>query len=417
MTTVADSPAVTSANDVLSREKPLESVAITSPDFSLVLGGPLFQLCRRAHLSGNNLQRLHREAFVLAIIAWLPLLLLSALQGHAWGGVIKVPFLHDIEASARFLIALPVLVIAEVVVHKRISPLARRFTERRIVVTEDLPRFNAAMNSALRGRDSVAVEGILLVLVYTFGLWVWRSHLALGEPTWYEIPTEKSFHLTLAGYWYVLVSIPIFQFILLRWYVRLAIWFQLLWRISRLNLRLSADHPDRSGGIGFLGECSYAFGPILFAQGVLLSGLIASRVMYEGRSLLSFKMEAAGFVGFFVLAVLGPLLMFTPRLELAKYRGSAEYGRLANRYQFYFEEKWIRAGSVAIEELPGASELKPMVELGSIYSNIRQMRLVPFGLGDITRLAATTAAPLLPLLLTTFSPAEVAKLIVRVVFK
>lgn len=417
MTTASESRVVISAYDVLPREKPTETVAKKSPDFSLVLGGPLFTICRRAHLAGSNLQRMHREALVLATITWLPLLLLSALQGYAWGGVVSVPFLHDIEANVRFLVALPVLVVAEVIVHTRISPLICRFTDRGIVVNEDLPRFDAALNSALRVRDSFAVEGILLGLIYTFGLWVWRSHFALGGSSWYEISSEKPSHLTLAGYWYVFVSIPILQFILLRWYVRLAIWFLLLYRISRLNLRLTSDHPDRSGGIGFLGECAYAFGPVLFAQGVLLSGLIASRVMYEGRPLLSFKMEAVGFVVFAVLTVLAPLLMFTPQLELAKLQGSAEYGRLANRYHFYFEEKWIRPADVGIEELPGAAELKPMVELGNVYSNIRRMRLVPFGLGDITRLAAATATPLLPLLLTAFSPAEVANFLIRVVFK
>ena len=153
------------------------------------------------------------------------------------------------------------------------------------MVTEDLPRFNAAMNSALRGRDSVAVEGILLVLVYTFGLWVWRSHLALGEPTGTKF-RQKICSISLWQGIVRLASIPIFSLSCCDGMCVSRIWFQLLWRISRLNLRLSADHPDRSGGIGFLGECSYAFGPILFAQGVLLSGLIASRVMYEGRSLL-----------------------------------------------------------------------------------------------------------------------------------
>ena len=98
--------------------------------------------------------------------------------------------------------------------------------------------------------------------------------------------------------------------------MRLVIWFRLLWQISRLNLHLSAAHPDRAGGIGFVGRSSYAFGPILFAQGTLLSGLIASRVLYEGRNLLSFKMQAGGLVVFFLLAILGPLVMFTPHSRL-----------------------------------------------------------------------------------------------------
>src|SRR5271170_2718758 len=155
------------------------------------------------------------------------------------------------------------------------------------------------------------------------------------------MPAAEHLHLTAAGYWYVLVSIPMFQFILLRWYLRLVIWFRLLWQISRLNLHLSAAHPDRAGGIGFLGTSSYAFSPILFAQGALLSGVIGSRVLYEGQPLLSFKMEAAGFVAFFVFVILGPLVMFTRRLERTKRKGSAEFGLLANRYLAGFEDKWM----------------------------------------------------------------------------
>ena len=68
------------------------------------------------------------------------------------------PFLHDIEAYVRFLIALPVLIGAELVVHRRLRPLRRRFVERRIVTTDDMPAFNAAIASALRVRNSMAVE-------------------------------------------------------------------------------------------------------------------------------------------------------------------------------------------------------------------------------------------------------------------
>ena len=231
------------------------------PDFSLVLGGPLFQLFRRTHLSGDVLELPHRRVLIAALFAWLPLLFLSVLERHAIGGAIKIPFLHDIEANVRFLVALPVLIVAELVVHKRISPLVRRFVERRIVVAEDSPRFNAAVNSALHVRDSIAAELTLLVLIYTVGLWFWRSQVALGDPTWYAMPDSQQLHLTLAGYWYAFVSIPIFQFILLRWYMRLGIWFRLLWQISRLNLHLSAAHPDRAGGIGFLGKVPTPSGP------------------------------------------------------------------------------------------------------------------------------------------------------------
>jgi hypothetical protein len=386
------------------------------PEFSLVLGGPLFWLCRRAHIAGDALQLLHREVGVITLLAWLPLVLLSVVERHAIGGAIKIPFLHDIEANVRFLVALPVLIIAEFVVHDRISPLVRRFVQRRIVVTEDLARFHLAVNSALRIRDSAAVEGTLLLFVYGLGLWIWRSQVALGEPTWYALAEPRHLHLTLAGYWYVWVSIPIFQFILLRWYVRLVIWFRLLWQISRLNLHLSAAHPDRAGGIGFLGKSSYAFAPILFAQGALLSGLIATRVVYQGRDLLSFKMEAAGFVVFFVLVILGPLVMFAPLLDRTQRKGSSEYGLLANRYVFGFEEKWMRPDDPKPSGLLGTSDIQSMADMANVYSNVRRTRLVPFGTREITNLAITSAVPLLPLALTMFSFPELVKFLVKIVF-
>jgi hypothetical protein len=386
------------------------------PDFSLALGGPLFQLYRRTHLSGDALQLLWRRVVVITLVAWLPLLILSIIEGHALGGALRIPFLRDIEANVRFLIALPVLIIAELVVHRRINPLVRRFVDRGIVVTEDLPRFNAAVSSTLRARNSVSLELALLGLVYTLGLWVWRSQIAMGATTWYGMLETTHLRLTLAGYWYVFVSIPIFQFMLLRWYMRLVLWFRLLWHVSRLNLHLTAAHPDRAGGIGFLGKSSYAFAPILFAQGALLAGLIAGRVLYEGRSLLSFKMEAAGLIGFFVLFILGPLLVFTPQMDRAKRKGSAEYGLLANQYVFGFEDKWIRRGVPDLGELLGTGDIQSLADLGNSYSVVREMRIVPFGTDDVTRLAAATAAPLLPLMLLVFSLEEVLTRLVKIVF-
>jgi hypothetical protein len=386
-------------------------------DFSLVLGGPLYRLCRRAHLVGATLERMHREVLAITLWAWLPLLLLSIIDGHAVGKGVKIPFLHDIEANVRFLIALPVLLVAEVVVHRRISPLVRRFLDRRIIAPEDFSRFNTAVKSAQRGRDLLAVEGLLLLLVYTIGLWIWRGQIALGDSTWYARVEPGHLHLTLAGYWYVFVSIPFFQFILLRWYLRLGIWFRLLWRISRLNLRLCAAHPDRAGGIGFLGGSSFAFGPLLFAQGVLLSGVIASRVVYEGHNLLSFKTEAIAFVAFFILVILGPLVMFSPKLERARGKGSAKYGLLASRYVFAFEEKWMRDGSPQTSGLLGTPDIQSMADMGNMFSSVRRMRLVPFSSKDITFLAAVSAAPLVPLLLTMFSAAQVLKFLVKIVFR
>jgi hypothetical protein len=385
------------------------------PDFSLVLGGPLFQLFRKSHLSGSALELLHRRLLAFWIVTWLPLLFLSVLGGHALGGAIKIPFLHDLEVQVRFLAGLPVLIVAELIVHLRIRPVVSQFVEGRLVIPEDLPKFHAAINSAMRLRNSISLEVGLLILVWTAGHWLWRSQIAIGENSWYALLENNHWHLTPAGYWYAFVSIPIFQFILVRWYLRFFIWFRFLWQVSRLNLRLISTHPDRAGGLAFLGKSSYAFSPVLFAQGALLAGLIASRILYEGESLVSFKMEAAGLVGFFVLFILGPLVMFTPQLARAKRRGLVEYGLLANRYVQGFEDKWVGEEAAEGDALLGSGDIQSLADLGNSYAVVREMRPVPFGLQDILRLAAATAAPLLPLLLTLFTLQDLILRLVKIV--
>jgi hypothetical protein len=186
--------------------------------------------------------------------------------------------LHDIEAQVRFLVAVPVLIGAELIAQERMRIMIMRFVDRGIIRAADIPRFNTAIEAATRLRNALPLELTLLIFVYTVGQWFWRSQSALEMASWYGAPHGGHVGLTLPGYWYAFVSLPFFQFLLLRWYVRLFIWLLFLWRISRFDLRLLAAHPDRAGGMGFLGVGSYAFAPILFAQGAVLAGLIANRI-------------------------------------------------------------------------------------------------------------------------------------------
>jgi hypothetical protein len=402
----------------IARNRGLETLTPTAlhdepQDFSLVLGGPVFQLFRRSHLTGDGLQLLRRRLFTITSLAWLPLFLLSTLAQSA-DHMGRLSFFQDIEVHIRFLLALPILVAAELIVHSRLRPVVRRFVERGIVWPKDLLRFQNAVQSAVKLRDSVPAELGLLLFVYPLSLWLWHNRPSLDNPTWYAM--HSPWHLTPAGFWYVFVSIPLLRFILLRWYLRLFIWFRFLWQISRIDLHLIPTHPDRAAGLAFLGKSAYAFGPILFAQGVMLAGVLAERVLYRGQGLISFKLQIAGFVIFFVLAILGPLLMFTPQLAQAKRKGLAEYAQLAQSYVASFEQKWIIRDAPHSEELLGTSDIQSLADLGNSYAMVRDMRPIPFWLEDVTRLAAATAAPLLPLLLTIFSPEELIMRVVKIVF-
>jgi hypothetical protein len=80
-----------------------------------------------------------------------------------------------------------------------------------------------------------------------------------------------------------------------------------------------------------------------------------------------------------------------------------------------FEQKWIRHGAPDIAELLGTRDIQSLADLANTYGLIHEMRWVPFGIKDITRLAATTAAPLIPLTLTMFSPEDLVTRLLKVV--
>ena len=391
------------------------TLPLAKQDFSLVLGGPIYQLFRRAHLSGPALEQLWRRIWVITLVAWAPLLVLSIADGRAVGPPSTLPFFRDIEAQVRFLVALPILIAAELVVHVRTRAIVGQFLDRGLVRPADVPRFEALMASAMRLRNSLAVEIGLLVLVATVGHWLWRSTLAFGATSWYAFPEGDQMRLTRAGVWFAAVSVPLVQFLLVRWYFRLLVWFRFLWQVSRLDLHLVPTHPDRAAGLSFVGKGTYAFGPLLFAQGALLAGLIATRVLYGGKGLMEFKMDAIGLIAFFVLFLLGPLLVFSPGLSRAKRTGLAQYGKLASVYVTAFEERWIR-GEVKDDQLLGTGDIQSLSDLGQSYSVVREMNVVPFGLQDVTRLAAATALPLLPLGLTVFSFEELVMRLLKIVF-
>ena len=386
-------------------------------DFSLVLGGPLYQLFRRAHLSGDGLELIRRRLVFLTAIAWVPLLVLSAWEGHAWDGGVAVPFLRDFDVHVRFLVALPLLVLAEFVVNQRMKPVLGQFRARGLIAEGSLARFESSIAAALRLRNSILAEVLLLAFVYGVGvLLVWRTNSALDVSTWYGTYVDGRLHPSVAGWWLGLVSLPTFQFLLFRWYFRLAIWARFLLQVSRMELRLVPTHPDRAAGLGFLGGLSYAFSPLLVAQGALLAGVLANRIVYAGEKLPDFKVEIIGMVAVMVLFVVGPSIAFAPALARAKRDGQREYGVLAQRYVREFDAKWLRGGAAPDEPLVGSADIQSLADLGNSFEVIKGMRMVPFTMRTVFELGVTTLAPIAPLLLTMFPLSDLLTQLLRVIF-
>jgi len=386
-------------------------------DFSLVLGGPLYQLLRRVRLSDDALTLARQRVIVMSLLAWVPLLVLALLEGQALPGTATVPFLLDLDVHVRFLLALPLLIAAELVVHKRMRTVAQVFLDRHLIPDSAMPRFEAAVAATIRLRNSVLAEVLIIAVVYGLGiLIVWRHYTALDAATWYAVSSAQGSTSSLAGLWYGYVSLPLFQFLLVRWYFRIFIWIRFLWQVSAIELNLVPTHPDRVGGLGFLSGTAYAFGLLAIAHGALLAGQLSNRIFFLGAKLTDYKMTIGVLVGFLLLLVLGPLLLFMGQLSRARLKGLREYGTLAQQYVREFDSKWLRGSHPAGEPLVGSADIQSLADLGNSFDIIRTMRLAPVTKETVFQLTVFTLAPIAPLGLTMMPLEELLTTLLGVLF-
>lgn len=385
-------------------------------DFSVVLGGPLYQLYLRTRLMrpAPALDLLVRRIVIISLICWLPLLPLSAISGHLVRGV-TVPFLLDPEVHVRFLLALPLLIASEVFVHKRLRIIVPQFLSRDLVAPQDRPRFEKAVASATRLRNSVIIEIIFLALVLTLGYWIWNQNFTLTMPSWYRVFDDGAPHLTAAGLYYAFVSLTIFRFMLIRWYFRLFIWYRFLWQVNKISLNLNLFHPDRSGGLGFLSSSVDAFAPVFIAQTMVISANIYDHILYGRETLTGFQTTIAGMLVFVVLVMVLPLTFFAIRLELGGRAAKREFGILSSHYVNDFHGKWIEeAGSG--ERVLGTPDIQSLADLANSYKSVVEMRLLPVGKQAVIRLIVLVALPFVPLILTMIPIHELIRTLFKLAF-
>jgi hypothetical protein len=386
-------------------------------EFSLVLGGPLFQLWRRSQLTGSRLELMRRRIVVMAMLTWAPLLLLSFVEGHAWRASVPLPFLLDVEQHLRFLLVLPLLIFAERVADRRVPSAVRQFLEFDLIPLTARTQFNSAVSSAMRLRNSVVAESMLLAFVCGVGVpYFWRNYVALDVVSWYGVMVAGRLNPSLAGWWLGCVSLPILQFLLLRWYFRLFVWARFLWQVSNIELRLLPTHPDRCGGLGFLRFVRIAFAPLALAQGVLLAGFIANRIIFAGGTLPEFLLDIMTSIALMIFVVLAPLLVFTRKLEAVAGTGAREYGGLAQKYARGFDQKWLRGNVSGDDPLLGSADIQSLADMANSFAIVHEMRWVPLTIRDVLQVAMLSLLPLLPLTLTVFSVKELLQKLLQLAF-
>jgi hypothetical protein len=284
-----------------------------------------------------------------------------------------------------------------------------------LVQEKDYAAFESGVRQARTLCDSLVAEAIIVGVVILSVIFMRVEYLGSAS-TWQMLVSEAERTRTLAGWWYLLVGIPFFQFLLARWLWRFLIWSHFLWNLSKMDLRLVPTHPDLAAGLGFLSPAQAKYGIVVVLLSAVIAAKIGEEILYGGASLLDYKFIIGGYVVLMLIVLLAPLLVFTPKLFAVKRRGLLEYSSLANEYTQAFDRKWIRKEVPEGELLLGSADIQSLADLGNSFAFVRNMRTFPVDLNGVIPLIMATALPMLPLVLTVYPFDELVLKIVGFLF-
>jgi hypothetical protein len=384
--------------------------------FALFEDGPFVQWLRRVSVLKEITDVVWRRVLVAVTVTWLPLLVLSIRDGHALHGG-GLAFLTDFQTQARTLVMLPLFIISAHQAHQVITPALQHFETLKLVRTRQRAAFTNILRIASGWNHSVVVRLAIVGIVVLAGPELWRQVLVSRESsTWYGVGGDTAIARTSAGYWLLLVTNPVLQYQQLLWIARLLMFGTMMARVAALDLHLVATHPDRAGGLGFLGQRFYPFLTLIVAEGAALAGILANRIFHEGRPLPLFKVEIAIEAVMVAAMTLGPLCVFAPTLIRVKRKGSVEYAKLAGRYVREFEDTWVRDTSNPNgRALLGASDIQSLADMANSCQVVERMRPVPFTSGVVIKVFVYFLIPVAPLVLTAIPAAELLHKILEVV--
>jgi len=343
-------------------------------------GGPPLRLQRSLGLVKPEQPRIFRRALFSATIAWVPLALATAAQTLFRGDGSVNWFFSDFSIHARYLIALPALIFAERDCIPQLEKIVRHFVDIGLVADSDIPRYRAAVDSTRRLLTSGYAE-----LVVPFVAYLSTFLLVLYVPLEWVQPWQRtaSGGFSPAGWWNLLVSMPLLQILLFSWVWRIVLWGRFLVLVAELNLRLLPSHPDCACGLRFVSTSLRGFRFISFALGAILAGAIADRIVYLGADLLSFKTYLIGLIVFILIVFAGPLTVFMRKLRETKRRGIFEYGALATRLGHEFEAKWLSTERESKEEMLSAPDFSATTDYYAVAANVYEVRELPFTVKDL----------------------------------
>lgn len=364
-------------------------------DFSLVRGGPLYGALRALRLVSGDGLSVRRRILIFVAVSWLPVAAGAIAIGRAVGGDAAEPLWQHFGVHARCLVAIPLLLAAELLAERWVPVLVRYFVESGLVPESEHAGFRDALRAAARLRDSGWGQLLVIGVALTAAVGSFSGALFAHEVVW--AVSGEGDRLAFAGAWYLLISRPLFLMLALIWLWRIAVLCVLFGRIAHLDLRLVAIHPDRAAGLGFLDVMPQVAAPVVLALSAVLAGQLAHEVMYHGMRVNSLRPLMIAWVLIATAALLLPLLPFCQLLTRMRRTARLRYGDLLGDHGRLFERRWIGPARPS-EQLLGAQEISAATDALALYQSVETLRPVPFGLRSIAPLVMAALLPMLPVL-------------------
>jgi hypothetical protein len=361
--------------------------------FLVARGGPFYELQRRLGLLREDAFRAGSRAVLFVALAWGVPLLLSLLAGHAFGPFSEKPFLLDFVVWARFFIAIGLFMLMERQVEERLRIHLIHFAQAPLLAPGSFEAAAKAVNRALQRRNALPAELICLLIAIIATIAVLLNLLDAETSSWAVRVSAAGTSLTAAAWWCLIVSSPLFGFLLLRWLWRHLVWSLLLRELAALDLRLVVTHPDGHGGLAFVGEYPNAYTIFVFAVSCVIGAAIAHQLLLGDLSATTF-----GYVmGVWLVIVLAffafPLQAFSKPLKNLKGQTLLISSARATRHMRAAERELLGRNMSAAEDAEpvAASEI---ADPSKTYTAAKKLSVF---LIDRSALLPVSAAALLPL--------------------
>jgi len=381
--------------------------------FSLCEGGRGHAVLVRAGLAGGARGRMHLVALLL-VAGWLPVVILAALDGTVFGGVVY-PLIGDIGLWVRFFVLVPVVVLVEPFADRGLGLVVEQFRRSSLIPAEHGLAFEREVEQAQRTATSDTVELIIIAIALAL------PHVTqVTAPAWMSVHTAWFGHgdgtgglePNAAGRWMLWFSLPLVEFLLLRWLWRTLVWWRFLWRTARLPLDLSPSHPDRAGGLGFLAAAPQAFVPVFAAVSALAASSIAAQISIGGRHLVEVGGAIAAFIVLEVVLLVVPQFFFLSVQNRTKRRALRHFEAAGAAMSRAFEDRWTGPQGEGPDAILESSGPGAMADFASTYERVAAMRPVSLSLQEFLAIAVPLVAPFAPLLLYEFSAKEILTTVV-----